>query len=370
MLVQRLDIENFRVISAASVDTDAALIVLVGANASGKTTFLESLSALLAGRSFRTRHGSQLISHGSNGYLVRGLLASEQEGLPTSQSLAAQLLAREQPRFRLNGEDVRPSDLVRQFPLQIIDASIFDLIEGGPAERRRFFDWGMFHVKHEFYPLWKKHRKLVSYWNRLLRENKASELSHWQPALVEASAAIGQMRAEHLVGLQKEFASAVDVEANEQIFGGQPELSFQQGWPADKSYAEVLEESLVRDLKEGRLRQGAHRFDLSINLGGKPVRETFSRGQKKLLGLKLKLAQIRLYNALSNRPCCIVLVDDIAAEVDQVNQAHAINELLDTGSQVFLTALDLGGELAAPTGIEGADKKMFHVKHGVITEIN
>lgn len=367
MRVKRLDIENFRVIRAASVDTDAPLVVLVGANASGKTTFLESLSALLAGRSFRTRHGRQLIAHGTDSYLVRGALASNQEDIPVNQSLAAQLVSRESPRFRLNGEDVRASNLVRQFPLQIIDASIFDLIEGGPAERRRFFDWGMFHVKHEFYPLWKKHRKLVSYWNKLLREDKSSELGHWQPALVEASEAITQMRAAHLVDLQSEFASTDDAETNERIFGGQPELGFQQGWSADKSYAEALDESLARDLKEGRLRQGAHRFDLSISLMGKPVRETFSRGQKKLLGLKLKLAQIRLYNALSSRPCCLVLVDDLAAEVDQANQTHAINEILGTGSQVFLTAVDQGWELAAP---DGTDIKMFHVEQGVITELN
>ncbi len=367
MRVTRLNIENFRVIREASVDTDASLVVLVGENASGKTTFLESLSALLAGRSFRTRHGRQLISQGEDGYLVRGELAPDGGVMSGKQHLAAQLVSRQPPRFRLNGEDVRATKLVRRFPLQIIDASIFDLVEGGPVERRKFFDWGMFHVKHEFYPLWKKHRKLVSYWNRLLREGKVKELSHWQPALVEASEAIARMRADHLVDLQAEMASSFDSEANREIFGGQPELRFQKGWSADKTYAAVLEESRARDLREGRLRQGAHRFDLSLDLDGKPAKETFSRGQKKLLGLKLKLAQIRLYNALSDRPCCVVLVDDLAAEIDQKNQAIAINEILATGSQVFLTAVDQDWELAAPSGV---DKKMFHVKQGVITERN
>jgi len=364
--VTRLDIENFRVIREASVDTDAPLVILMGENASGKTTFLESLSALLAGRSFRTRYGRQLISQGAEGYLVRGALVAENSKMPAKQHLAAQLVSSQSPQFRLNGEDVRPARLVRRFPLQIVDASIFDLVEGGPVERRKFFDWGMFHVKHEFYPLWKKHRKLVSYWNRLLREGRSSELNHWKPALVDVSEAIAQMRRAHLVDLQAEFASPAAAEMNDRLFGGQPELRFQQGWSADKAYAAALEESLARDLREGRLRQGAHRFDLSIRLDGSPVKDTFSRGQKKLLGLKLKLAQIRLYNAQPDRPCCVVLVDDLAAEVDQANQKIAISEILSAGSQVFLTTVDQSWELAVPSG---ADKKMFHVKQGVITEL-
>ena len=38
----------------------------------------------------------------------------------------------------------------RPFPVQIIDPEVHRLIEEGPSRRRRFLDWGVFHVEPNF----------------------------------------------------------------------------------------------------------------------------------------------------------------------------------------------------------------------------
>ena len=368
MRIKRLDITSLRIIESASVATDASLVVFYGGNASGKTSVLEAIYTVCCGRSFRTRRNSQLINEHSHGYLVRALVETSSGSAPKTIQLATELKQKQKPRFRMGSEDARASQLATLFPIQLVDASIFDLVDGSPSHRRRFYDWGMFHVKHEFYPLWKKHRKLAAHWNALLRRQaKPTDFDHWRNQFVEASERLAQMRLDYLESLISMASSPGQALDSAELFGGQVELSLNRGWPDGLSYSDHLDASLEKDLRERRLRSGAHFFDLNMMLDGKPVREVLSRGQMKLLGLKLKLAQIKLYNALLDRSSCVVLVDDLAAEVDLENQKRAVREILAAGSQVFFTTVDQA-QLKAVVP-EGVDTKMFHVKQGAITEL-
>ena len=40
------------------------------------------------------------------------------------------------------------AQLAELLPVHAIDPSMHGLVEGGPSERRRFLDWGVFHVEH------------------------------------------------------------------------------------------------------------------------------------------------------------------------------------------------------------------------------
>lgn len=365
MRLQRLEITNVRIIHEAATDTDAPLIVLVGDNASGKTSYLEAIYSLLCGRSFRTRQGSQLISQGEESFLVRAMVQGSDS---IHARIASEVRTKQAPRFRLNSEDIRPSVLAARYPVQLIDASLFDLITGSPSHRRRFFDWGMFHVKQEFYPLWKKHRKLAANWNALLRRGaKLGEFDYWRQPLIDTSERLAAIRQEYARELEELLCGPQEGGENQKWFGGSLSIKLDRGWSESLGYEEFLRSSMEKDLRYKRLQAGAQFFDLGLFLGGRPVKEILSRGQMKLLGLKLKLAQIKLYNALPSRDSCLVLVDDLAAEVDKENQKSAIREILGAGSQVFFTAVDRSHfEEVIP---EQVDCKMFHVKQGVITQI-
>lgn len=374
MRVLRLDISNIRIIKEASLNTEASLVILSGKNASGKTSCLEALSALFYGRSFRTRHSSKLLTHDTDRYIVRAAVRSTggERGEPIDNLGVSYQRSAGETQFRLNREASRPAELIRKFPLQTLNADIFRLVDGSPSDRRRFVDWGVFHVKHDFYMLWREHRKLLGHWNAMLKSRSVGELPAWKAQLVDVTERLTDVRGRYVLDLNSALESARQAEqesdglSSDSVLGQPLTIAFQRGWPEGVSYADYLEESRDRDLREGRLGYGAHRFDLKISVGGRSASETLSRGQIKLCGLQLKLAQIKLYNSLSNHSRCLVLVDDLAAEVDSENQRRALATILSSGSQVFLAGIDAEQLLLSVP--EEIDTRLFHVKQGVISE--
>ena len=54
-----------------------------------------------------------------------------------------------QAQIKIGGRIVRTvAELAEQFPLQVITGDSFGLLTGPPGARRRYLDWGVFHVEH------------------------------------------------------------------------------------------------------------------------------------------------------------------------------------------------------------------------------
>ena len=62
MIIQALDLTNFRNIESASLTFSETFNVIRGRNAQGKTNLLEAIHLFSLGRSFRTRRGEEMIS--------------------------------------------------------------------------------------------------------------------------------------------------------------------------------------------------------------------------------------------------------------------------------------------------------------------
>src|SRR5690606_28480706 len=82
------------------------------------------------------------------------------------------------------------------------------LLEGSSKVRRQFFDWLVFHVKHEFRDLWKAYNLCLKHRNALLRRDKISppELRPWDLELVELSEKIEELRKQVLAPFLQAFA--------------------------------------------------------------------------------------------------------------------------------------------------------------------
>src|SRR5690606_14657295 len=98
-----------------------------------------------------------------------------------------------------------------------------------------------------------------------------------------------------------------------------------------------------------------HRAELVLKVDGSPAQQALSRGQQKLLVGAMRLAQVALLNRTWPRPA-ILLVDDLAAELDGTHRARLLELLLATGAQLFVTATD-PALLPSPA----AEARMFHV---------
>ena len=146
MPLRRLQVTDFRCLHSAAFDFDPQFTLISGANATGKTSVLEAIYVLGRGRSFRTRRLDRLIRRGEQHFVVFGEVDALQRIVPVGVEGSDVGI-----RAKVGGDKVTSlAELAPLLPVQIIDPEIHRLIEEGPAQRRRFLDWGVFHVEPKF----------------------------------------------------------------------------------------------------------------------------------------------------------------------------------------------------------------------------
>jgi DNA replication and repair protein RecF len=331
MALRRLQVTDFRCLQSADLVLDSRFTLISGANASGKTSVLEAIYVLGRGRSFRTRRLDNLIRTGESRFVVFGDVDLAERRIGIGVEGCSEGL-----RARLGGERVASlGELASTLPVQIIDPELHQLIEEGPARRRRFIDWGVFHVEHTFLPNWQRYQKVLKQRNAALRLRQTrSMVSAWDGELVRLGTLIDAARIRYMVQL-----SAVALTLARSLLGMHLELSYRSGWARDGTFESALQDSWAHDVERGATSVGPQRGELVIRLDGSPVKDRISRGQQKLLAAALLVAQLRLFphDALV-KPT--LLLDDPAAELDGDRLLSLISELSSESLQLIVTSLD------------------------------
>ena len=355
MQLSHLKIRDFRNLVDVELEPGAGVNLVSGRNASGKTSLLESVYYLSHLRSFRTPYLADLIHNGASCLQLYAMAQDRQNrsmpiGIKRSSD-SLEVRAAQQPVKRV-------ADIAALFPVLAIHPDSYRLITGSPSERRAFIDWGVFHVEHGFFEAWRRYRKALSQRNAALRSGqKKANCKLWDHELDRSSKYIDSRRSKYFQDLQPFLEDLI-----EQFFPRQHiKLEYRRGWKEGNSLQEVLEASFERDRKRGITHAGPHRADLHIQVDGKSAQTGISRGQQKVLVALLKLAQVQQFTQSANRHC-ILLYDDLAAELDQAYRAHILAVLSRMPVQLFLTAIE--PELIDLK--EWTDVKMFHVEQGIL----
>jgi DNA replication and repair protein RecF len=349
MTLARVEIDAFRCLERVRLALDPRYNLFVGPNASGKTSLLEAVYFLGRGRSFRTRRLDRLVRQGKEAFRIVGWV--EGGGRTTVLGVGGD---RRSTEIRIGGAPATGvGELATHFPAQIIDPEIHKLLEEGPHRRRRFLDWGVFHVEQTFLETWQRYHLALRQRNAALRLGVDPPSARaWEPAIVAAGARLDEVRRNYLRVLEPTLA-----DFGRRLLGLPVSLAYQPGWAAGESFAEALERSTDRDRRYGITHVGPHRADVTARVDGHVARERVSRGQQKLLAAALTLAQIAVQEERAPGSGALLL-DDPAAELDAENLGRLLGVVRELNVQLFVTALrpDLPG-LGAP----GA---LFHVEHG------
>ncbi|MDH5444473.1 MAG: DNA replication/repair protein RecF [Gammaproteobacteria bacterium] len=355
MSIILLRANQVRNLKGVDIEPHAQLNIIFGENASGKTSLLEAIHLLSTAKSFRTHRIQHVIQHETDKLTVFGRL---QTG-PHTHQLGIER-SRRKTEIRVDGQGVnQTSVLTRHLPLQLITPQVSSLLEQGPKMRRRFLDWGVFHVKHDYLANWRAFHRVLQQRNAALRQHQAnSQIAVWDRALVESATSITRSREAYLSGLMP-----ILQDYSETLIGQQPELSFQQGWPQDENLANLLAASLPRDRDRGHTQYGPHRAELVFKFNGIPAQEVLSRGQTKLFISAMQLAQVS-HLAREQGLRCVIMVDDLAAELDNRKRAALLDLLLSTQAQIFITLTE-ASLLDIP---REQGHKMFHVEQGEVEE--
>lgn len=354
-MLQSLTIRDFRCVELAELELSPTLNLILGPNASGKTSLLEAMFFLGRARSFRTPRIGPLIREGAGELLVSGRIAGPAGRLPVGIRRS-----RQDAEMRLGEKPLRSlAALAEALPIQVMDPTVHGLLDDGPRERRRFLDWGVFHVEHGFREAWQRYNRAMRQRNLLLRAAAPDKaLEPWEHTLAEAGTSMDVQRRSYLSLISpmlKVYASNV-LDIDEAIF-----IEYQQGWPQDIHLAEALRRGRARDRAMGSTQAGPHRADIVIRQGRHRAQGRVSRGQQKVLAGVLVLAQLEDFRARTGR-AAILLADDLSAELDPAHLGRFLALAEAGGNQLVITAIrpeSLPAELAEKA-------RVFHVERGVV----
>jgi len=371
MSVARLTTYNFRNLSYVDLDLHPSLNFFVGDNGSGKSSLLEAIFFLGHGKSFRTSKVEHLACYDTDNFVVSIKDVNDlQLGLSKNLDTGITLI-------KINGErHARLSELAKNIAVQIVTPESFKLFFGGPKERRRFVELGMFHVKHDSSKQWREFNRVLKQRNACIRRNlDKATFDYWTGLFCQLSEEVAEVRSQYVSNLIAELPFWLELLLPN--IANNVTVQYLQGWPQKKSLIDALNDNHEREQAFGYSIYGAHKFDVKFLIAKQPLESQLSRGQQKLFLLALTFAQAKLI-ARVNRVKPILLIDDIGAELDSKSRESLSNALSILDCQVVITAIEEGVlqpfindiNVIDDEGSKNSKYHMFHVKHGGILPVN
>jgi DNA replication and repair protein RecF len=356
MLLKQLQIKDFRNLQDTRLIPTKGVNLIVGDNASGKTSILEAIYYLSHVRSFRTQYVTDLIfRHSPYLQLVADIETNDHNIIPFGIRRS-----RNKSEIRVNKTPViRVSDIAAQFPVLAIHPDSYKLISGSPSQRRQYIDWGVFHVEHGFFEAWKRFKKALNQRNAALKTKQKNDVCQlWNTEICASANYIDQLRSQYFKKLTPYFNNLTVRFFTDDIVT----IEYKRGWPSDRELSDLLDNNLHKERLKGYTYYGPHRADVLIKVNGQSAQTCISRGQQKTLVALMRLAQAMQFSQVTDKSC-VLLYDDLAAELDPSHIRMILSVLSNMDIQLFLTAID---EKQIDLS-DWSDSKLFHVEHGVIT---
>jgi DNA replication and repair protein RecF len=361
----RLRISSLRNLAGVALDDLARVNLFFGDNGAGKSSLLEAVHLLLSGRSFRHHQTRPLIQEGSESCAVFG---EYRDGSNLLHRCGVQKFRDGRTLARRDGQPLRSlAELAHSLPVVALHADSFELVMGGPAQRRQFLDWQLFHVEQGFMPVWRAAQRALAQRNALIRRGKIGpSLAPWSHEYARLGEQIDSWRRQQ-VGLLCNLLPPVMAA----LFAGEPPavaIDYRRGWPADALLKDLLFDHVDREEKSGQTLFGPHRAELKLSIEGRPAAEVLSRGQTKLLVAALRLSQVQLLRDSGRH--CVVLIDDLGAELDRRHRDRLWEFLESLQQQLFVTVIEPLELLADANGRSDGLIKVFHVEQGAVGAVS
>jgi DNA replication and repair protein RecF len=341
MLVQGVELRDFRSYARAYASIGPGLTVVHGPNGAGKSNLLEAIYYGCTGHSPRTRNERELVRFGARATRVVVQLADGPRAHELSvgyEPAAAGSAAAK--RMRCDGAPVeRLTDVAARPLLSVFEPDRLELIKGAPAARRAHLD----QLVAALWPSRAQHRReyarVLAQRNALLARIRSmpssrSTLASWDSELARAALAVRADRAAAIALLVEPFAQR----AAQLGCQGRFELSYRPRSAAETEdeFIAELHARLDRDLERGFSGHGPHRDELSIAREGRELRTYGSQGEQRLALLALLLAERSVLESERGRPP-LMLLDDVMSELDAERRALLADDLARTGQSVIAT---------------------------------
>lgn len=324
---------------------------MTGHNGAGKTNLLEAISFLSPGRGLRRANYETIHRQtGTGGWNVFCALDGTCGNVGIGTGVMTSATGPEnQRRVRIDGEPVKSSEeLLDHARIVWLIPAMDGLFTGPAAERRRYLDRLVLAVNPGHARSVSNFEKSMRARNRLLSEYNPDErwLDSIEIQMAEHAIAIASARHELIQLLSHLIAENHDPKSTFphaviSLDGTLENLcSDMAGTDLESDYIQTLRNGRRLDQSAGRTLNGPHRSDLKVMHGPKSMAaELCSTGEQKALLVGLTLAHATLTGDLTGH-APILLLDEIAAHLDENRRAALFEYLERLGCQAWMTGTD------------------------------
>lgn len=339
MIVESLELKNYRNYSDLKIDFDGDKNILYGDNAQGKTNILEALYLCSTTKSHRGAKDREIIKFNENESHIKILI--KKRDVP--YRIDIHLKKTKSKGIAVNGIPIKKaSELFGIINVIFFSPEDLSIIKNGPAERRKFIDMELCQIDKFYLHNLVNYNKIVNQRNRLLKElglrfDKAlyETVDIWDMQLADYGNKIIRRREEFIKQINE-----IIVEIHSRLSGGKEKLSIQYEPNVNKETIESeIKRNREKDIRLKTTSVGPHRDDLGFYLKDADIRKYGSQGQQRTAALSLKLSEIELVKKVIN-DTPVLLLDDVMSELDSNRQNHLIDSLNNIQTIVTCTGLD------------------------------
>lgn len=387
MYLKSLRLAEFRRYRALDLQIPPEGFVLVGRNASGKSSLLEAISMLSTMRSGRAQTERELICWESGSEYGGGIApfarieaSVERSSGPAELAVGMQLDPNRgnalKKQISLNGKHVRVGTAVGVLRSVLFEPGDIELVSGAPSVRRRYLDIMLSQLDPVYLRSLSRYQRIVEQRNRLIKNlaqsgapwNASStrqQLDYWDGELINTGSAILARRVRASAELTNLAAARFTSFTEESMLGVTYESTVRSnvfGNPGSRSLEEIehrlaydmsesLERERLHEWRRGVTLVGPHRDDLIVTIDEHPIGAYGSRGQQRLAVIALKLAETDLMTSAGADPP-VLLLDDVFSELDSVHRELLAASIAGANMQTIVTSTDESVVRAAAIPLE------------------
>lgn len=370
--IRSLQLHSFRCYDSVHLDgLPSGPVVLTGPNGAGKTNVLEAVSLLSPGRGIRGARISEMQRRDASAAWAVSAEAETPFGATRiGTGLDANSMT-EKRIVRINGETVKAQTALAEYLACVwLTPQMDRLFIDGSSARRKFLDRLIFAFDPGHAGRVTRYENAMGQRSKILRESERPDpvwLDGLEAQMAETGVAIAAARSEFLVILQRacdqqDVAETLFPRALMGLRGTIEELlSRAPAIEVEDMFRYQLRESRSVDARTGGAATGPHKADLAVMYAAKDMpADQCSTGEQKALLIGMTLAHSRLMAAERGAPP-ILLLDEVAAHLDESRRAALYDILLELGGQVWMTGTDAHLFTAL-----GARMNAFHVESSTI----
>lgn len=364
MIVNRIELINFRNIESLSLEFSNHSNIFIGQNGQGKTNLLESIYLLGHGKSFRSSDLSNLVLSGHNSAVAKAFVTDE----IGSVELQANINREARNSWVINSKPVRGvGAFIGNLPCVSFAPDDLEIVSGGPAIRRDLLDRYISQCWPKALQAIVDYAKALKNKNSLLKQEHcdSDSIIHWNALLAHNGVEIIKARRSLVNQLQEEASLFHKLFADtdgELAFKLKETVQFESTQLSTQEMLHKINAYLPREIAAGLTLVGPHRDDMIILLGGRQALEHASQGQTRSIVLAIKLGLLPIIKNITQREP-VVILDDVDAELDVGRSRRFFTALSKSPRQIFVSATAISAALMAlpvPTNL-------YTVENGKIT---